>query len=59
MYTLKNGFKINKFDIYIDLEDSNDKETGLRDAITLKETHDFISFNKIYSEDYNKWDSLE
>lgn len=59
MYTLKNGLSIKKFDIYINPEGSIEKEPGLRDTITLKETHDFVSFDKIYSEDYDKWDSLE
>jgi hypothetical protein len=59
MYTLKNGYKIKKFDIYVNLDDSNDKWTVLRDTITFKDTHGFISFNKIYSEDYKLWDSLE
>jgi hypothetical protein len=59
MYTLKNRFIIKKFQVDVQQEDGKDLEPELKDTITLRETHNFVSFNKIYSEEYKNWDSFE
>ena len=59
MNRLKNTYTINIFPIYNSYEMINDNEFNYKDTITLKETHNFESFNKIYNEDYNKWSSFE
>jgi hypothetical protein len=59
MYTQKNRFIIKKFQIKVEQEDGKNLEPVLMDTITLIETHNFESFDKIYREEYQKWDSFE
>ena len=58
MYTLKNRSIIKKFAIKVNQENVKDLEPELMDTIKLKETHNSVSFNKIYSEEYKNWDSF-
>jgi hypothetical protein len=59
MNRLKNTYTINIFPIHNSFEMINDNEFNYKDTITLKGTQNFESFNKIYNEDFNKWNSFE